>query len=109
MTFDGGTDQLHYEHRLADASATEHGSLAAFDERCEEVDDFDPGVENFETGAQPVDGWRRRMDRPEFGIRRKRWSAICGLAGRIEEPSEHSGPDRHPDGRPCGARLGATG
>ena len=43
---DHGVDQLHDEHGLADAGATEHRGLAALGKRREQVDHLDAGLEH---------------------------------------------------------------
>jgi hypothetical protein len=63
MTLDRGADQLHDQHSLADPGAAEHRGLAAGDQRCEQIDHLDAGVEDlastaltFERRRWPVDG-----------------------------------------------------
>ena len=51
MPFDSGADQLHDQHGLADARAAEHGRLAAFYERCQQIDDLDAGVKYLKRGS----------------------------------------------------------
>ena len=48
MPLDRGADQLHDQHGLADAGAAEHGRLAALDQRRQQIDDLDAGVEDLQ-------------------------------------------------------------
>jgi len=98
MPFDGGADQLHDKHSLANAGAAEHRGLAARYQRGQQVDHFNPSVENLEVGTEPVDGRGRRVDRPIHGANRKGRSAIGRLADRVEQSPEHGVSDRYVDG-----------
>ena len=108
MALDRGADQLHDEHGLADPGAAEHRGLAAGDERREQIDHLDPGMENLARAALAIERRCRRMDRPAFDVRRQRRTTIHGLADRVEQPPEHRVADRRADRCPEGARSGAT-
>src|SRR3972149_2070838 len=49
-------DELHEEHRLADAGAAEQADLAAAEIRREQVDDLDAGLERLDLHALLDDG-----------------------------------------------------
>ena len=69
MPFDSGADQLHDEHGFADARAAEHGRLAAFYERCEQIDNLDACVKDLKRGSKPAERRRRRMNGPALCVR----------------------------------------
>ena len=53
-------DELLDDDRLAHARAAEEADLAALEERLDEVDDLDPGLEHLEPGALLVEAWAAR-------------------------------------------------
>src|SRR3984957_13244556 len=86
---DHGVDQFHDEHRLADASAAEHGGFAALSERREKIDHLNAGLDHrarrglvFERGWWIVDAASR-------GISRERRSAIPNRSNHVEETPQN--------------------
>ena len=63
-------DQLGENDRLAQAGTAEQAGLAAADERREQVDDLDAGLEQLGLGRQVANVRRLAVDRP--AIRRRR-------------------------------------
>ncbi len=59
VALDRRADQLHDQHGLADPGAAEHRRLAAGDQRREQVDDLDAGMENLAYAALAVQAQAR--------------------------------------------------
>ena len=57
-------DQLGQDHRLAQPGAAEEADLAAADERGQQVDDLDAGLELLGLGREVVEAGRVAVDRP---------------------------------------------
>ena len=84
VALDGRANQLHDQHGLADAGAAEHRGLAARDERREKVDDFDPCMEDFLCGAEPIQRRGRCMNRAIRRSGRQTRPAIGRLTDSIQ-------------------------
>ena len=89
-------DELHDEHCLADAGATEEADLAATGIGGQQVHDLDTGHEDFLLGRLVDELRRRAMDRQGL-LRAHLTPLIHGLAHDVENPPERLGPDRHAD------------
>ena len=63
-------DQLGQDDRLAQPGAAEEADLAAADERGEQVDDLDAGLELLGLGRELVERRRVAVDRPALATRR---------------------------------------
>ncbi len=91
-------DQLGKNHRLAQPGPAEQPGLAAADERREQVDHLDAGLEDFGLGREIGDLGSVAMDRPELlGIHRP--AVIDRLAEQIEYAAERFLADRYGDRR----------
>ena len=90
-------DQLLDEDRLADARAAEQADLAAADERSDQVDDLDPGLEDLDLRRQVAEGGRIAVDRPALDAVGRRRLLVDRLADHVPEPPERHLADRHRD------------
>src|SRR2546430_14764896 len=61
-------DQLLDQHRLADAGAAEEADLPAADERRDQVDHLDPGLEDLDLRREVDEGRRIAVDRPALAV-----------------------------------------
>jgi hypothetical protein len=87
-------DELHDEHRLADARAAEHPGLAADAHGREQVDDLDARLEDLLRGPLGVVVGRRAVDRAGGGAFGQ-GVHVQGLAHHVQHVAE----DRLADGR----------
>src|SRR6185295_16280203 len=92
-------DQLLDDDRLADARAAEQAGLAAADERAEQVDDLDAGLEDLGLGREVGELGRIAVDRPELGGG-DRAEAVDRLADHVEDAAERLDADGHRDRAP---------
>jgi hypothetical protein len=91
-------DQLLDDDGLADAGAAEQARLAATDQRAEQVDDLDAGLEQLGLRGELVElGWLV-VDRPPL-LGGDRAEAVDHLADQVEHPAEGLDADRHRDRR----------
>jgi hypothetical protein len=97
VALDGGADQLHDQHGLADPGAAEHRRLAALDERRQQIDDLDAGVKDFAAPGEAVERGRRRVDRPARDAGGERRAAVDGFTRHVDEAAEHRVADRRRD------------
>ena len=87
-------DQLLDDDRLAEAGAAEQAGLAAADERGEQVDDLDAGLEQLGLGREVVELRRLAVDRPALrGVDRP--AAVDRLAEQVEDAAEGLLADGH--------------
>jgi hypothetical protein len=89
-----GMHELHDKNGLANTRSTEQACLAALDERAEQVDDLDPGFENFSDTDRLVKRQQFAVDISIFlGLE---WlTTIERFAKDVEEASEAIGCDRN--------------
>ena len=90
-------DELLDENRLAYAGTAEQAGLAAADERLDEVDDLDAGLEDLGARGERVVLGREMVDgHPllDFGHR----LLIDGLADDVPDAAERAGAYGHLDG-----------
>ena len=80
-------DELHDQHRLADAGAAEQADLAAFGVRCEQVDNLDAGDEDLGLGGLIDIRGSGRVDRPLLGGL-DRTGLVDRLAHHIHDAAE---------------------
>src|SRR6516164_1162631 len=99
VALDGCSDQLHNQHGLADPGAAEHRRLAAGDQRREQIDDLDAGVEDLARAALTLKRRRRGVYGPALYLGGERRTAIGRLTDRVEQPAEHRRSDRRADRR----------
>ena len=90
------SDQLLQNNRLAQTCTAEQTGLTTSNERGEQVDNFDTGLENFRVGRQLGYLWSLAMDRPII-IRLNRTTLIDRLTQNVEDASQCSDAnwDRH--------------
>ncbi len=90
-------DQLLDQHRLAETGAAEQADLAAADERRDQVDDLDSGLEDLRLRGELAELRRIAVDRPAFGALGA-VPLVDGLAEHVPEPAEgdvaHGDADR---------------
>src|SRR5262249_6653152 len=92
-------DELLEDDGLAETGPAEEARLAAADERGEEVDDFDAGLEDFGLRRQVGEFRRLRVDRPGL-LRVHRTAAVDRLAEKVEDAAEGLLADGDLDGGP---------
>ena len=93
-------DQLGENDRLAETGTAEQAGLAAADERREQVDHLDAGLEQLGLGREVAELGRVAVDRPVFvGVDRA--AAVDRLADDVEHAAERRLADGHRD-RPAG-------
>jgi hypothetical protein len=90
------SDQLLDDDRLADAGAAEDADLATLGERADEVDDFDPGLEDLRLRRLLVERRGRAMDRQTLGDCH-RALLVDRLSQDVEDASEGDLTDRDGD------------
>jgi len=90
-------DQLLDEDGLADSRAPEQPDLAAADERGDQVDDLDPGLEDFDLRREVAEVGRIAVDRPALDAVGLRRLLVDRLADHVPEPSERRLADRDRD------------
>jgi hypothetical protein len=108
VALDGSADQLHDKHGLADPGPAEHCGLAASDQRRQQIDDFDAGVEDLASAALTIERWRRRVNGPVLDVARKRWTPVCRLADCVEQTAEYRRTDRRVDWCVARTSVGAA-
>ena len=87
-------DQFGEDDRLAEAGTAEQAGLPAADERGQEVDDLDAGLEELSLRGEIGDRRWIAVDRP--ALRRVHRAAVVDrLAGEIEDAAERLLADRH--------------
>jgi peptide chain release factor 1 len=91
-------DELEDHDGLADAGAAERAGLAALDERADQVDDLDAGLEDFRLGV--LLGERRSGAVNRVASSRASTAPLpsTGVAGDVEDAAEHAVADGHRDG-----------
>ncbi len=96
-------DELLDGHGLAHAGAAEEADLAALDERDDEIDGLDAGLEDLRLRRLLIEGGRLAMDRQALGACRHVALAVDGLAEHVEDAAErclsHRNGDRRARGR----------
>ena len=90
-------DQLLDEDGLADSRAAEQADLAAADERGDQVDDLDPGLEDLDLRREVAEGGRIAVDRPALDAVGRRRLLVDRLADHVPEPTERRLADRDRD------------
>ncbi len=92
-------DQFHSQHRLADTGAADNADLAALDEGCEEIDDFDTRFQNLRLGAleRCETGWRLEDVAPGQPGFVDRSAAIDRTPQGIDDAADHGFADRNFD------------
>src|SRR5213078_707464 len=88
-------DQLRDRHGLADPGAAEEADLATTDERRDQVDDLDAGLEDLDRRREIAERGRVAMDRPALALRRL--LAVDGVADHVPDAAERLFADRHGD------------
>src|SRR5207248_11619906 len=78
--------QFHDHNRLAYARATEESDLAAFQERLDQIDNFDSRFEHLLAGRLLFKARRRTMDRPLLGGA-KGPKLVYRLADYVDDPA----------------------
>ena len=101
-------DELHHHDSLADACTAKHGGFAALGYWSDEVDDLDPGLEEYNRGASRREWWRGSMDRVASHIRWQRRTFIARVSGDIKQAAEDSVTHWDGYGSPRGTRLHST-
>ena len=81
------SDQLLDDDGLADTRAAEQAGLAAADQRAEQVDDLDAGLEHLGLGGE-VHHFRRFVVDGAAFHHRNRSTSVDDLADQVEHPSE---------------------
>ena len=85
-------DELHDEHRLADARAAEGADFSALDEGANQVDDLDARFEQFR--ARALFDERRRVAVNRVFFRETDFAlAVHGIARDVEDAAEHAFAD----------------
>src|SRR5262249_48037265 len=87
-------NKLHDDDRLADSGPAERAHLAAFQERANQVDDFDTGREDFRRSGLLSQQWRKTMDRIIF-LRSNRSALVDRISRNVKHPSHDTISDRH--------------
>ncbi len=87
-------DQLLDDDGLADAGAAEQAGLAAANQRAEQVDDLDAGLEHLGFRGELVQLRRGVVDRPAL-LGKDRTEAVDGLADQVEHAAEGLDAHRH--------------
>ncbi len=90
-------DQLHDQHGLADAGATEEADLAALRVGRQQIDDLDAGDQDLGIGRLVDEGGCRSVDR-RGDLDVDRPGLVDRLADDVEDPPERLAADRHRDG-----------
>jgi hypothetical protein len=90
-------DELHDEHGLADAGATEQTDLPALAVRSEKVDDLDARLEDLDLGRLVDELGRFAVDGQEV-LRIDRAGLVHGASDHVEDPSEALVAHGHHDG-----------
>ncbi len=85
MSRSNTSDHLGQNHGLAQTSTSEEPGLTTADEGSQQVNNLDPGFENFRLGRQILEQWRLTMDRPAFFVRN-----IATTVDRFAQNVEHS-------------------
>ncbi len=87
-------DQFGEDDRLAEAGAAEQAGLAAANQRRQQIDDLDAGLEKFRLRRQLIERRRVGVDGPIFlGVHRA--AAVDRLAEQVEDAAERTLADRH--------------
>ena len=100
-------DQLLDEHGLAHPGAAEQADLAAPDERREQVDHLDAGLEDLDASAELLEGRRGAVDRPALAVSTSSPSSI-GSPDDVEDAAERCLADRDGDRRAGVLDVGAA-
>jgi hypothetical protein len=98
-------NQLFDEHCLAHAGAAVKADLTTTGQGSQQVDDFDPGLQNLGLSLLLLEARGRAVDRPAvngvYGAH-----VVEGVAQHVEEPAQGGRTDGHRDGR---AGVGSDG
>ena len=94
VAFGDVVDELHDDDRLADARAAERADFPALRERADQVDDFDPGLEDLRLGILLDERRCLAVDRVFF-FELHRPALVGGIAGHVENPAQHTLADRN--------------
>ena len=94
VRFGDVVDELKNDDGLADAGATEGTGLTALDERTNEIDDLDPGFEDFGIGVLIGQRGGRAVNWVTFFVGDIA-ATIDGGAGDIKDATEHAFTDGH--------------
>ena len=87
-------DQFLNEDGLADTGAAEQSDLAALQERLDEIDDFDAGLEHLGGGGLIFKQRRRAMDGHGLGVL-DRPQLIHGLADHVHHAAQRAAAHGH--------------
>ena len=104
VTLDRRADQLHDQHGLTDPGAAEHCGLAAGDQRRQQIDDLDAGMEDLARAALTSQRRRGSVNWATLDLGAKRRPPVDGVPERVKEAAEHLLTDRDGDRhaeRPC--------
>jgi hypothetical protein len=86
-------NQLLDQHRLAETGAAEQPDLSALDERCEQIDHLETGLEDLDLRGELGELRRVAVDRPALGVRGRGRLLIDGLTDDIPDPSQRDVAD----------------
>ena len=90
-------DQLLDQHRLAEAGAAEEADLAAGDERRQQVDHLEAGLEHFDPRRELGELRRIAVNRPALRVLRDIRLLVDGLADHVPDAAERQVADRYRD------------
>ena len=93
-------NQLLDQHRLAETGAAEQPDLSALDERCEQIDDLETGLEDLDLRGELGELRRVAVDRPALGVRGRGRLLVDRLADDIPDPAQRDVADRDGDRLP---------
>ena len=109
MSLGDVVDELLNHDRLADAGAAEQADLPALDERRDEIDDLDAGLENLGLGLQLGELRGGPVDGPPLDVGRNRRPAVDRFTQYVQDAPQRSLAHRGSDGSPGVAHLHPTG
>src|SRR5205807_4800532 len=88
-------DQLHDDDGLPDAGAAKQADLSTFDERSDQVDDFDARLEHLGFGLEVRELRRRTVNWPPLDVIRNRRTVVHWLPDHVENSAECRFANRH--------------
>ena len=91
-------DELHDHHGLAHAGTTEGAHFTTLGEGSDQIDDLDAGLEDVGLGVLIDEGRSRTVNRVAFFVGHVA-ALIHGIAGDVEDATEHAFADGNGDGR----------
>src|SRR6185312_14516220 len=96
------------QHRLAETRAAEQSDLSALDERCEQVDHLETGLEDLDLRGELGELRGIAMDRPALGVRRWGGLLVHRLADDVPDAAQRDISDRNRDRLPGVVNLEPT-